>query len=143
MIDCTRGTCPCPGSGDCNARATLQTPSPTCILCNPPLTHPLVLTLIPLRPRTPPIAHRDVKSPNILVFAYTSEIPDALIVCKLADFGTAAAATAPFKERKVDNPVPSLSFVPSPQPLSLADPSKTSHVLYIDWPMYLSNSAYP
>ena len=45
-----------------------------------------------LHTRDPPIIHRDLKSPNVLLSAVTS---DASVVCKIADFGLSQVLLAP------------------------------------------------
>jgi len=55
-----------------------------------------------LHTRDPPIIHRDLKSPNVLLSAVTS---DASVVCKIADFGLSQVLLAPTAGRKVANPV--------------------------------------
>eukprot|EP01124_Arcella_intermedia_P029708 TRINITY_DN6356_c0_g1_i12.p1 TRINITY_DN6356_c0_g1~~TRINITY_DN6356_c0_g1_i12.p1 ORF type:complete len:1927 (+),score=345.99 TRINITY_DN6356_c0_g1_i12:34-5814(+) len=50
----------------------------------------------------PPLAHLDVKSPNVLLCSLDPYSP---VVSKLTDFGTSEYFIAPFTTRKVDNPV--------------------------------------
>uniref|UniRef100_A0A6B2KYM1 Protein kinase domain-containing protein n=1 Tax=Arcella intermedia TaxID=1963864 RepID=A0A6B2KYM1_9EUKA len=50
----------------------------------------------------PPIAHLDLKSPNVLIYSLDK---DATINCKLADFGTAQFVRVPVESKMVENPV--------------------------------------
>ena len=49
-----------------------------------------------------PIAHRDIKSPNILIMSYNYE---DYVVAKLTDFGSAQYTVGPLVGRVVDNPI--------------------------------------
>ena len=55
-----------------------------------------------LHTTTPPIIHRDLKSPNILV---SSMSPTDDVVAKVADFGLSQALATSTKGRAVDNPI--------------------------------------
>jgi len=51
---------------------------------------------------TPPIAHLDLKSPNVMMRSLDlANLP----LCQLIDFGTARKMTEPVTVRLVDNPV--------------------------------------
>ena len=53
-----------------------------------------------LHNNNPPVAHLDLKSPNIMVYTRGNELH-----CKIIDFGYASVATRPFSERKIVNPI--------------------------------------
>jgi len=55
-----------------------------------------------LHSQDPPIAHLDLKSPNILVVSWN---PSDSCCAKIADFGTAERCVHPFTRPKVDNPM--------------------------------------
>ena len=59
----------------------------------------LLITLLGL---TPPIAHLDVKSPNVLLVSCD---PNSEICAKLSDFGTSVPVTKPLLGTEVSNPV--------------------------------------
>lgn len=50
----------------------------------------------------PPIAHIDLKTPN--VFLYSVDPKDA-VCAKIADFGTSQRISEPLEVRLVDNPI--------------------------------------
>jgi serine/threonine-protein kinase CTR1 len=50
----------------------------------------------------PPIIHRDLKTPNVLM---SDAIETAPVVCKVADFGTCQALASTTKGRIVSNPI--------------------------------------
>lgn len=55
-----------------------------------------------MQEQNPPIAHLDLKSPNILLSSLNPESP---VCAKIADFGTSQQVLGPILVRKVDNPV--------------------------------------
>jgi serine/threonine protein kinase len=56
-----------------------------------------------LHDATPPLVHRDLKTPNILMYACTSDAP---VVCKVSDFGLSRrlSPTMTLTKRSVDTP---------------------------------------
>jgi len=52
--------------------------------------------------KTPPLAHLDLKSPNILLISLN---PKDLVCAKISDFGTCTFMSSPISKRFVDNPV--------------------------------------